>query len=159
MQARLLLFLSAIIFVLACLGILFIEGSVWVGEHMLPWLAPFSWAVLGANIIIGVPLALIPHTRATAATVFVIASWIYGVTLWFWALVLTYSIWGLIAVFIGLFLLGVGVVPVAMLATLFNGQLAVTAQLILLTLVTFGARTIGLRLALEAGRDRLNRRL
>ena len=77
-----------------------------------------------------------------------------GLTLWFWALVLTYTIWGAVAVFIGLFLLGIGVVPVAMLATLFDGQAATTLQLLLLTVVTFGARSIGVRLALQSSRER-----
>ncbi len=155
---RVFLFIAAILFVLACLGILFIEGSVWVGEHMLPWLEPFMWAVLVVNAVVGAPLALFARTRALAATIFIIASWIYGLTLWFWALVLTYTIWGVVAVFIGLFLLGVGVVPVAMLATVIDGQVATTAQLLLLTVVTFGARRIGMLLALHYGQVRMLRR-
>lgn len=148
---RALLFIAAILFVLVCLGIVFIESFVWIGQHVLPWLAPFMWTVLAVNAIVGIPLALFQRTRTQAATLFVIASWVYGVTLWFWALVLTYNIWGLIAVFIGLFLLGVGVVPVAMLATLVSGQADITLQLLLLTIVTFGARRIGVALALQSG--------
>ena len=152
---RAFLFVAAILFVLVCLGVLFIEGAAWVGEHLLPWLAPFMWSVLIVNAVVGVPMAFFQRTRPMAATVFFFASWIYGITLWFWGLVLTYTIWGTLAVFIGLFLLGVGVVPVAMLATLIDGQLAVTAQLLLLTIVTFGARRIGLRLAVDSGRVRV----
>lgn len=149
---RVFLFIAAILFVLVCLGVLFIEGSVWVGEHLLPWLEPFMWSVLVVNAVVGAPLALFQRTRPLAATVFIVASWIYGLTLWFWGLVLTYTLWGVVAVFIGLFLLGVGVVPVAMLATLIDGQLITTLELLLLTVVTFGARSIGLRLALGQSR-------
>lgn len=155
---RVLLFIAAIVFVLGCLGVLFIEGSVWVGEHILPWLEPFMWGVLVVNAVVGAPLALFARTRALAATIFILASWIYGLTLWFWALVLTYTLWGVVAVFIGLFLLGVGVVPVAMLATLIEGQVATTAELLLLTVVTFGARRIGIQLAFHYGRARMLRR-
>lgn len=157
MPFRVAAILFGILFVLVSLGLLFIEGSVWLGEHLLPVMQPFMWSVLVLNAIIGAPLAFSRRFRPQAATLFIVASWIYGMTLWFWALVLTYTIWGVAAVFIGLFLLGVGVVPVAMLATLFDGQPVVTLQLILLTVVTFGARSIGVRLALQSGQERFGR--
>lgn len=55
-------------------------------------------------------------------------------------------LWGGIAVFIGLFLLGVGVVPIAMLATLFNGMWSTLGELFLLLILTFGSRFLGIYL-------------
>ena len=54
-------------------------------------------------------------------------------------LLLTLSLWGLGAVFIGLFMAGIGVVPIAMLATLLKGMWAPLVQPALLTIMTFAS--------------------
>lgn len=73
----------------------------------------------------------------------VIASYVFGATLWIWGLLLTYTLWGGVALFIGLFLMGVGVVPIAMLATMFNGMWSEFGQLVFLLAMTVGARAFG----------------
>jgi hypothetical protein len=62
-------------------------------------------------------------------------------------LLLTLAIWGVGAVFIGLFLAGVGVVPIAMLATLLKGMWGPLIELVLLTIMTFGSRIGAMSLA------------
>ena len=79
-----------------------------------------------------------------------IASLVFGFTLWVWGLLFTYHLWGAIAVFIGLFLMGVGVVPIAMLATLFKGMWSTLGELVLLTVLTFGTRFAGAWTAAKA---------
>src|SRR5438046_9731864 len=53
-----------------------------------------------------------------------IVSYVFGATLWVWSLLLTYTLWGGFWLFIGLFMAGVGVVPLAMIATFFKGMWA-----------------------------------
>ena len=60
---------------------------------------------------------------------------------------LTLFIWGLGAVFIGLFLAGVGVVPIAILATLFSSMWGSLIEIALLIIMTFGSRMGALSLA------------
>lgn len=79
-----------------------------------------------------------------------ISSYVFGLTLWFLGLLLTYFTWGFLGVFIGLVLVGVGVVPVAMLAMLLNGELFVLFVLVLLTILTFGLRFLGIYMARRA---------
>ena len=55
-------------------------------------------------------------------------------------LLLTLNIWGMGVVFIGIVLGGVGVVPIAMLATLIEGMWGPLIELALLTIATFGGR-------------------
>lgn len=50
-----------------------------------------------------------------------IASYIFGLMLWMTGLMLTYTLWGLSAVFAGWFVFGIGVAITAIIATLFNG--------------------------------------
>ena len=49
-----------------------------------------------------------------------------------------------------MFIMGVGVIPIAMLATLFKGMWSTFAQLIILLILTFGARAFGTYLAERA---------
>ena len=80
----------------------------------------------------------------------------FGFTLWVWGLLLTYDLWGAIAVLVGLVLLGVGVVPIAMLATLFKGMWLTLGELVLLTVLTFGTRFAGAWAASKAQEELKN---
>ena len=91
-------------------------------------------------VFVILPLAIPKVTRGFSTVALLIASYIFGATLWMEGLLLTLLIWGAGAVFIGLFLAGVGVVPIAMLATLLKGMWGSLVELLLLTIVTFGSR-------------------
>lgn len=136
------------------LAMFFIKGGVWLGAIVLPWLSIIMWLVFILNVIIFLPLGIFKKTRSVSAFGFVMSSYVYGLTLWFWALLLTYLIWGTTAVFIGLFIAGMGVVPIAILATALNGEWAITGQIILLLVLTFGSRMLGFYFAERA--DEIN---
>ena len=53
----------------------------------------------------------------------------------------------MVAVILGLFMAGIGVVPIAMLATLLKGMWGPLVELLLLTILTFGSRIGALSLA------------
>lgn len=122
---------------------LFLYGSVWVSDKIYPWLVTGSGLALGVVIFLLLPLAFIRKTRAVSGIGIIVVSYIFGLTLWVFGLLLTYDLWGFIAVFIGLFMFGVGVIPMAMLATLFKGMWSTFGELVLLTVLTFGTRFAG----------------
>lgn len=122
---------------------LFIEGGAWLGEKIYPWLVTATGFALGVVTFVFLPLLLFRKTRGFSGAGLRIASAMFGFTLWVWGLLLTYDLWGAIAVLIGLVLLGVGVVPIAMLATLFKGMWLTLGELVLLTVLTFGTRFAG----------------
>jgi len=125
------------------LPVLFIFGGVWIGEKILPWLVLLSILAIGFNVVILLPLAIIPPTRPWAGLGFFISSFIFGITGWFMGLLLTWILWGGLAVIIGLFIMGIGVVPIAMIATLFNGMWLELGLLFLAVVLTFGLRILG----------------
>jgi uncharacterized protein YacL len=96
------------------------------------------------------PISLIRPTRALAAIGVVIASYVFGVITWCAGLAITYAFWGVTGVIIGLLFAGVGIVPVAMLATLLHGQWVTLIELVILIVLTFGLRALGVWLALKA---------
>jgi hypothetical protein len=133
-----------------CLAGMFLTGGVWLGERVYPWLIVITAIALFVTTLVLVPLAIFPHTRAFAGGGIYIASFVFGLTLWVWSLLTSYTLWGIGGVFVGLFLAGVGVVPIAILASLFHGLWSMAGELLLVTAITFGTRFFGIYLMAKA---------
>lgn len=125
----------------------FILGGVWISKYLLPWLTIISIIVFAIVVFVLLPLAIPRSTRGFSSISIFIASYVFGTTLWMFALWLTYFTWGIFAVIIGLVFFGVGVVPIALLATLFNGMWEPFFTLVSLALATFCCRMGALSLA------------
>jgi len=123
---------------------LIVRGGAWLSVKAYPWLQAVSALTLLVMILVLLPLSAFRRTRAFAGNGFVVSSYIFGVTLWVWGFLLTYVLWGAFAVIVGLFLLGVGVVPIAMLATATKGMWPTLGELVFLTMLVFGSRFFGI---------------
>jgi len=141
-----------LVIMLAVLSIpaLLIHGVALIGPKVFPWLMSLSIILLALNIVVLLPMSLIPPTRPWAGLGFFISSYIFGLTGWFMGLLLTWAIWGGVVVIIGLLFMGIGVVPLGMLATLFNGMWLELGLLTFVLILTFGLRTLGMTLAEKA---------
>lgn len=129
------------------LPMIFIVGATAVSFWIKEWLPYVFWInLLIAFFILG-PLSLIPPARFIAASGFLIASIVFGVMIWVCGLGVTYEAWGLGGVIIGLVFAGVGIVPVAMLAALLQGEWQALIVFVILLGLTFGLRALGLWLA------------
>jgi hypothetical protein len=120
--------------------ILFIEGGVWLSTVLYPWLLRIFWITIGIILFILLPLGAFMRTRIISAIGFLVASYIFGATLWTWSFLVAYSLWGFLGLLIGLFFFGGGVIPIAVLASLFNAEWGILFQLILLVLFVYGTR-------------------
>jgi hypothetical protein len=120
---------------------------------LLPLFFIVSVVAFALTIFILLPLAVPKATRGFSSVSIFIASYVFGATLWMEGFPFTLSIWGTTAVIIGLLILGVGVVPIAMLATLVKGMWGSLFQLIALAIATFGSREVAFRLAATVGSD------
>ena len=129
------------------IAVIFIAVAARISYLILPWLVLISLIVFLLDIFVVLPLAIFKKTRAISSYGLIISSYIYGLSLWLWSLLITYILWGVTAVYIGIAILGVGVVPFAILASAFHGQWSITAQIILLIFITYGSRIVGLRIA------------
>lgn len=132
---------------------LFIHGGAWLGAKIYPWLVSISSITLVVTVLVLFPLSLIHRARGFASVSLLIASYVFGLSLWVWGLLLTYHLWGAWAVFLGLFLFGIGVVPIAMLATLFNGMWPQLGELVILTVLVLGVRAYSMYVAQKADRE------
>ena len=131
---------------LAIAGI-FIYGAALASTKLLPWFFVLTWVAFAIVVFVLLPLAIPKATRGFSSVALFVAPYVFGATLWMDGLLLTLAIWGVCAVFIGSFLAGIGVVPIAMLATLLKGMWGPVIELILLTIMTFGCRIGAMPLA------------
>src|SRR6516225_1687774 len=138
---------------LLALPVILIFGLIRMSVIVWHWLGPAFFLTLGISVFILGPLAVIRRTRGFSAAGLMIASYVFGVCLWITSLLLTWALWGGIAVFIGLIVLGIGIVPVALLATLFRAQWWNLLDLVMLIVATFGTRMLAVWLAGKADAD------
>lgn len=144
--------------VLALLVYMLITGLATVGTWLSPALVEIGKWVLGITALVLLPMSFFRTTRFQAASGFLIASYILGFELWLFGFLFTYWLWGVIGVVIGVLLLGVGVVPLAIVALLLHGDWTVSLQLIAGCVIIFAIRTYALYVSAKAGRDEWERR-
>jgi hypothetical protein len=124
-------------------GALFVGGIVWVSAKVLPWLSIASYYAFGICLFVLSPLCIFRKTRPWAGVGFVYASFVFGMLLFAYSCLFVLDVWGTLGLVIGLFMAGVGVVPVALLAALLHAQWSIFFELLFGVFLTFGTRILG----------------
>ncbi len=137
-----------IVLIAALLGSLllfaiFIRGGIWVAAKMLPVLLSLSVVVFAFNILICLPLTFFDKAKHFSGKALFLSSYFYGTLLWLGCLVITFNLWGWVGIIIGLILLGIGVVPIAILAAALAGLWPTVGHIILLIVLMFITRRFG----------------
>jgi hypothetical protein len=141
-----LLGIAALLAILFLAGFL-LEGAAYVSVIVLPYLSKIAVIATAICVIILLPLALFRATRIASFWGFFIASYIFGLDVWLYGFVMTYALWGGLAVFIGLCMFGVGVVPLGIIAAALHGMWEPVAELVFGAVITYAARFFALYLA------------
>jgi hypothetical protein len=138
---------------LLLLAAFYIEGAVWATVKLTPVVEWANFLSFVAVILLILP-AFIRKSRGFAAIGYMLASYIFGISLWMYGLIVAYALWGTAGVVVGLVLMGVGVVPVAVVAALLHGEWFAIGNLILGLVMTFGTRALAAFLAAKADYER-----
>ena len=118
---------------------------------LYPFISTLAVFVFVVDLIIVTPLSLFKKPKAKCGVVLIYSSYVLGLQLWLSGLLLTLKLWGIWAAIIGILIFGVGVVPIALLATAFKGMWSEFFQLILSILIVFGVRSFGFFVISKAG--------
>lgn len=137
----------AVMIAMGCVAWAFLRGGLWAAEHVLPMLINIGCVVLAVDLLLLLPLALFRGMRPISGWLIFGSSYLFGLITWFFGLITTYTLWGVWAVVVGLFMLGGGVVPIGMLAAMVKGQWDVFFWLLGMIVLTIAARLIGMKLA------------
>jgi hypothetical protein len=126
---------------------LFVGGMVWASAKLLPWLDAAGQIAFDICILVFLPLCIFRKTRVWAGMGFYIASFVFGTFLAAFSCVVAFQIWGFVGLVFGLIFFGVGVVPVAFLATLFHSEWHLFWEIVIGIILTFGSRALGMYLS------------
>ena len=96
--------------------------------------------------------AIWKRTRSGAGAAILVTSYIFGIAVWLFSAVMSFSLWGYFGLFVGLILLGVGVVPMALLAAAVKSHWDIVEYIIVGVLLTYGNRVIGVIMHEESER-------
>jgi len=113
-----------------------IQGLEWFKSFAFPIMITAFWACLGLFPLFLI-FALVKPMRVVGAFGMMFISWAFGAIAWAYSLIGVWSVWGMVLVIIGLVFAWVGLVPMALIASLFNGMwtnLLILAVLIVLWL-------------------------
>lgn len=123
---------------------IFLNGTIYIGEKILPFLQDVLGWASALFFLILLPLSFIRKTHKSAGTATFYFSYLSGFTLWFYAALATYYLWGFFGLIVGLFLAGIGVLPIAIIASLFGGEWTILWNLFYLAALTYGSRILSI---------------
>jgi hypothetical protein len=141
------------VFALIFLAALFIKGGAWVSAMVLPFVNVLNSIALFLTILILLPLSFFKKTMPFSGSMLLIASYVFGLAAWLKGFLWAYNIWGVVGVLIGVFLFGVGVVPVGALALLLNGMWEPLFALLLAVGTMYACRTYSVYVLAKAEND------
>lgn len=145
------LMLGLMVFVaILCIPLVFLVGSVWAAKHLLQPLIVIGWFAVAIDVFILLPLSIFRRIRGFTGGAIIISSFFFGAVTWLLGFILTYALWGVGAVVIGILLFGGAVVPFAMLATIFEGMWEPFFTIVVMLILTFGSRVLGAFIAESA---------
>jgi hypothetical protein len=145
-----LVFVGALIFLAA----LFIKGGAWASAVILPFVDLLCWFTISLTVLVLLPLSFFKKTRPSSGFMLLMASYVFGSAAWLKGFLWAYNIWGVVGVLIGVFLFGVGVVPVGAIALLLNGMWQPFFALIAAVATMYVCRKYALYLILKADKER-----
>lgn len=111
------------------------------------WLGFACFTALACCLFLLPLLAIFRRTRPAAGYSYVACSFLFGASLWIMCFFTVWDYWGLGAALIGVLVLGVGVLPMALVALAWASHWPLVAEIIGLGVVTFGVRMLGMWLA------------
>ena len=110
---------------------------------LYPWVSNIALAVFIIDLIVVLPISFFKKPKGLCGIILLNSSYILGLQLWLSGLMLTLQIWGIWAAIIGILLFGVGVIPIALIATSVKGMWNEGFQILLSVLVVFATRMLG----------------
>jgi len=123
----------------------------WIVDQALAvhtFLFPFSSIALAITIMILLPLTIWRKTRPAAGVGLFAVSYVFGATTWFLGAAVTFGSFGWIGLILGLFILGLGVVPLGIIGAFFSlGINELGWSLCVMLVITLAARFAGAALA------------
>jgi hypothetical protein len=124
--------------------ILLLRGMGWVAVNVYPWAVFAAGIALFIVVPISLLLSIFEKSRHIGSIGLFISSYVVGLSIWIWSLIIAYSLAGTFWLIVGLIFGGIGVVPVALIAALFSREWSVAGQILMGAIVVYAMRWFSL---------------
>ncbi len=147
-----LLYLIVAFGVLTLFGVL-LRGVGWIAENIYPWVMLATAIALIVVVPISLLLSIFRKSRGVGSVGLLLSSYVVGLNLWMWSLIVASSLAGTFWLIVGLLFAGIGVVPIAFIAALLSSEWSVAGQILITTIVVFLIRGFSNFVANRTGQD------
>ncbi len=129
----------------------FVKDWEWVFEHLYqPIVSPAVALTTFSLIPLTIFLLMFRKSRSLGGIVLYLLSFFMGFSLWLYSL-LALSSHSTFWLIVGLCFAGIGIIPVAIIASAIAGEWGIAAELLLVGVLVVGARMFGLYVAMKQG--------
>jgi len=133
-----------------------ILGAGWIKDNVYPW----STLAAGVAAVVVVPasllIAIVRKSRHIAAIGLLVSSYVIGIGLWIWSLIVAAELAGIFWLAVGILLGGIGVVPVAFIAALLSLEWSIAGQILIVAIAVYIIRAFSAHLAERVAADGQN---
>lgn len=150
--AGLIKYIVVFVVIAGLLSVLF-SGVRFLSGVLIPVLTAVSFVMFMAMFFMIILSSFVKKYRGITSIALLIFSYFFGVTAWFLGLSSTLYYFGFLWVIIGVFMLGVGVIPIGLLALAVNGQGWNFITLVSLLVLAFQARKWALQFGMSYGKN------
>ena len=137
------LFLTSLAIGAIGLLLMLLRGTPWISENFYPWTVQAEKIALFFVVPTCSVLAFFRKGRSIGGLGLLLSSYIIGFSLWLWSLIVAYTLGGVFWMIVGLLFVGVGVIPIAIVAAALNAQWAVAGQMLISIIVVHTLRIVG----------------
>lgn len=115
-----------------------------LAAHAYSVLLPAAQLMFVVVVIVLLPMGLFRRTRSVAGEWLYFSSYVFGITTWLLGAAVTFAAFGWIGLIVGLFFMGVGVVPMAIFAAFFKLDMTgLGVSLIVMCVLVYATRSVG----------------
>lgn len=136
-------FLS-IVYAVVIIILWFIKGGVWFSEEIFPIHAKIFYVLVILTFLVLIPMMVIKTTRPYSGLTLYQITYLFGGIAWFYSAHYCLYFIGIAWLIVGLFLAGIGVVPIAIIGTIFKGHWEFLIFLVIQLAATFGCRALAI---------------
>ena len=136
-------FLAALAIGNIALLVMLLRGTPWIAENFYPWTVQAAKVALFFVVPTCSVLAFFRKGRGIGGLGLVLSSYVIGFSLWVWSLIVAYALAGVFWIIVGLLFVGIGVIPIAMVAAALNAQWSVAGQMLIGIIVVYTLRVVG----------------
>lgn len=119
-------------------------GGVWVAFKVYPWVRMAASIAFLLSVFIFTPMLIFRKSRAWGGVALFFSSYLFGFCCWVFSFAVTLETLGVFWLLVGLSFLGVGIVPLAMIGSAWDGLWRPFWDIALALIVTLAARFIGI---------------